>query len=265
MYRKYDIITELYNRTCKSVVESPENWERFLRSACRNFKLRFDEQILVYAQRPDATAVLEIERWNTAFGRWVNKGATGIAVFEDPSRYRQRLTHYFDISDTHSGRYSREVPIWEMKPEYETAVIETLESSFGTLTYKSNLKNAIYSAAVNAVEDNIEDYLNEFLVIAKNNTNSYDADEISAAYISVVTESVSYMMMSRLGIKAEEIDKYSFDQIVFFDTPEMLGALGVATSDIAEMGLTEISKTVIALDKENRIIDDNNKMQIHNL
>ena len=119
MARKYDLISELYNRTCKTVVSSPKSWQDFLTSACRNYKLRFDEQLLVFAQRPDATAVLEIERWNGTFGRWVNKGATGIAVFDDVSRSRQRLIHYFDISDTHESRYSRPVPIWSMKPEYE--------------------------------------------------------------------------------------------------------------------------------------------------
>jgi len=138
MARKYDLISELYNRTCKTVVANPQNWQAFLRSACRNYKLRYDEQLLVYAQRPDATAVLEIERWNTRFGRWVNRGAKGIAVFEDANRERQRLTHYFDISDTHGSRYSRPVPLWEMKEEYESEIIETLESTFGTLDNKIN-------------------------------------------------------------------------------------------------------------------------------
>ena len=147
MARKYDLISELYDRTCKTVVSSPQNWEAFLTSACRNYKLRFDEQLLVFAQRPDATAVLEIERWNGTFGRWVNRGATGIAVFDDASRSRQRLIHYFDISDTHPSKYSRPVPIWEMKPEYEQEITETLESTFGTLDNSQSLADAVMSAA----------------------------------------------------------------------------------------------------------------------
>ena len=127
MARKYELISELYDRTCKTVVSNPQSWQKFLESACRNYKLRFDEQLLIFAQRPDATAVLEIERWNTSFGRWVNKGAKGIAVFEDADRSRQRLTHYFDISDTHESRYSRPVPLWNMRDEYDASVIETLE------------------------------------------------------------------------------------------------------------------------------------------
>ena len=168
MARKYDLISELYSRTCKTVVIYPENWEAFLRNACRNFKLRFDEQLLVYAQRPDATAVLEIEKWNTKFGRWVNRGAHGIAVFEDADKSRQRLTHYFDISDTHESRYARPVPIWQMKPEYSDDIVDTLESTFGELNDKSSLESAILSAAKNAVEDNIPDYLSDLLDSVEN-------------------------------------------------------------------------------------------------
>ena len=138
MARKFDLISELYNRYTKLVVSSTENWQAFLTSACRNYKLRFDEQLLVYAQRPDATAILEIEKWNRTFDRWVNRGASGIAVFEDVDRSRQRLVHYFDISDTHNGRHPRPVPIWQMKPEYTEEVIATLESTFGELNYKDS-------------------------------------------------------------------------------------------------------------------------------
>ena len=168
MARKYDLISELYDRTCKAVVSNPESWQSFLTSACRNYKLRYDEQLLVYAQRPDATAVLEIERWNSSFGRWVNRGARGIAVFEDVNRDRQRLTHYFDVSDTHESYYSRPVPIWTMKEEYEADVIETLESTFGSIENTDNLAGAILSAAYNATEDNIPDYLSDLIYSSEN-------------------------------------------------------------------------------------------------
>ena len=159
MARKYDFISELYNRTCKTVVANPASWEAFLRSACYNYRLRFDEQLLVHAQRPDATAVLQIDDWNQKFGRWVNRGAHGIAVFEDADQRRQRLVHYFDISDTHPSRFSRRVPIWQMRDEYTAEVIDTLESTFGELNDKETLAVAIESASRNAVEDNIPDYL----------------------------------------------------------------------------------------------------------
>lgn len=261
MARKYDLISELYDRTCKTVVSSPQNWEAFLTSACRNYKLRFDEQLLVFAQRPDATAVLEIERWNGTFGRWVNRGATGIAVFDDASRSRQRLIHYFDISDTHPSKYSRPVPIWEMKPEYEQEIIETLESTFGTLDNSQSLADAVMSAAQNAAEDNLPDYTRDLLYSVNDSfLEELDEDNISTIYRKVVTNSVAYMMMERLGIDTEEyFEREDFEDIINFNTPGTLNALGFATSDIAEMGLTEIAKTVMSLERQNRIIAENRK------
>ena len=256
MARKYDLISVLYNRTCKTVVSNPQNWQAFLASACRNYKLRYDEQLLVYAQRPDATAVLEIEQWNKIFGRWVNRGARGIAVFADENRSRQRLTHYFDISDTHESRYSRTVPIWDMRQEYEADVIETLESTFGEIENKSSLAEAIMGAARNAAEDNIPDYLQDLYYATEGSSfEEVEEDIVAFIYKNVVTNSVAYMMMSRLGVDTDgyfELD--DFRDVTNFNTQETLNALGFATSDIAEMGLTEISKTITALNRQNRII-----------
>ena len=256
MARKYDLISELYNRTCKTVVSNPQNWQAFLASACRNYKLRYDEQLLVYAQRPDATAVLEIEQWNKIFGRWVNRGARGIAVFADENRSRQRLTHYFDISDTHESRYSRTVPIWDMRQEYEADVIETLESTFGEIENKSSLAEAIMGAARNAAEDNIPDYLQDLYYATEGSSfEEVEEDIVASIYKNVVANSVAYMMMSRLGVDTDgyfELD--DFRDVTNFNTQETLNALGFATSDIAEMGLTEISKTITALNRQNRII-----------
>lgn len=259
MARKYDLISELYDRTCKTVVANSESWQAFLRSACMNYKLRFDEQLLVYAQRPDATAVLEIERWNNNFARWVNRGARGIAVFADENRERQRLKHYFDISDTHESRYSRPVPIWQMKDEYSADVIDTLENTFGTLKNKENLVAAVISAAKNATEDNLQDYLSEFMKCGEGSDLQYlSAEEAGELYEHLVTGSVAFMIMSRLGLNTAEIfESDFFDGAAHFNTQETLNALGFATSDIAEMGLTEISKTVMALSKQNRIIAQN--------
>ncbi len=256
MARKYDLISELYNRTCKTVVSNPQNWQAFLASACRNYKLRYDEQLLVYAQRPDATAVLEIEQWNKIFGRWVNRGARGIAVFADENRSRQRLTHYFDISDTHESKYSRTVPIWDMRQEYEADVIETLESTFGEIENKGSLAEAIMGAARNAAEDNIPDYLQDLYYATEGSSfEEVEEDIVAFIYKNVVTNSVAYMMMSRLGVDTDgyfELD--DFRDVTNFNTQETLNALGFATSDIAEMGLTEISKTITALNRQNRII-----------
>lgn len=261
MARKYDLISEMYRRTAHAVVSDVQNWQAFLRCACRNYRLRFDEQLLIYAQRPDATAVLEIERWNDKFGRWVNRGAKGIAVFEDADRSRQRLIHYFDISDTHESRYSRPVPIWDMKPEYTDDVIESLENTFAELENKDSLADAVMSAAKNAVEDNIPDYLSDLMYAADDSfLYGLSEDMITSMYRKAVTNSVAYMMMTRLGIDTEPyFETEDFSVITNFNTPEALNALGIASSDIAEMGLGEISRTILALDRKNRIIADRGK------
>ena len=256
MAKKYDLISELYDRTGKMVTDNPAAWQAFLRSACYNFRLRFDEQLLVFAQRPDATAVLEIERWNETFNRWVNKGAKGIAVFEDADRSKQRLKHYFDISDTHENRFSRPVPIWQMKPEYEGEVIETLESTFGELQYKGSIEEAIVCAAENAVEDNLPDYLPDLIASkAGSFMEELNDDAVAVEYRQLVTDSVAYMIMARLGMEPMDyFGKEDFTELYNFNTPETLNALGIATSDIAEMALSEIAKTVISLERQNRII-----------
>ena len=258
MARKFDLISELYERTCFAVTDNPVNWQSFLKTAGRNFRLRFDEQLLIYAQRPDATAVLEIERWNGTFGRWVNRGAKGIAVFEDADRSRQRLIHYFDISDTHESRHSRPVPIWEMRPDYEAEVIETLENTFGAVNDTTSIENVVKESIANAVEDNIADYISDFMSLGAGSDIEYlSADEANALYLELVRNSVSYMVMARLGLDADKV--YSPDDfagISSFNSQEVLNAVGIATSDIAEMALLPVSRTISTLSKENRIIDE---------
>lgn len=258
MARKFDLISELYERTCFAVTDNPVNWQSFLKTAGRNFRLRFDEQLLIYAQRPDATAVLEIERWNGTFGRWVNRGAKGIAVFEDADRSRQRLIHYFDISDTHESRHSRTVPIWEMRPDYEAEVIETLENTFGAVNDTTSIENVVKESIANAVEDNIADYISDFMSLGAGSDIEYlSADEANALYLELVRNSVSYMVMARLGLDADKV--YSPDDFVgisSFNSQEVLNAVGIATSDIAEMALLPVSRTISTLSKENRIIDE---------
>ena len=254
MARKYERISELYNQTVKEISSNPDLWRSFLRSASNNFKLRFDEQVLVFAQKPEATAVLEINRWNRLFGRWVNRGATGIAVFEDLSGESQRLNHYFDISDTHTGEKSRPVPLWKMKSDYENEVIDTLESTFGELENTSTITNAIISAAENAVEDNLPDYTGDLIHTVDNSFLEGLPDEsITAIYRQLVTNSVAYMIMERLDCHPDLIfDEDDFRDIVNFNTQETLNFLGFAASDISEMALSEIARTVNSLDRENR-------------
>ena len=260
MARKYELITELYQRTVAGLA-APQEWQRFLTTACRNFRLPFDEQVLIFAQRPDATAVLPIEGrngWNQRFGRWVNRGATGIAVFDGDAVGRSRLKYYFDISDTHESRFARPVPVWTMRPEFEPAVIETLENSFGKLADQTGLAAALLSAAQNAVEDNMPDYLTELKSCRENSfLEELDDLNIEVEYRRVLQDSIGYMLLVRCGIDPSEyFDDDDFRAVTDFNTPETLNALGVAAGDIGQMCLSSISRTVLALqrqaEKENR-------------
>ena len=265
MARKFDLISKLYLDTSKEVL-SPDKWAAFLRTACYNYRLRFDEQLLIYAQKPEATAVLQIERWNRTFGRWVNRGAKGIAVFERHDGVSQKLVHYFDISDTHAGEYARAVPIWTMQPEYTEEVITTLENTFGDLEDKGSLAKAIMSAANNAVEDNAPDYIRD-LLLSTNDTFLEDLgeDSVTAMYKELLTNSVAYMMMTRLGVDTDMyFDDDDFRNVVNFNSDDTLNALGVATGAIAEMGLSEISKTVLALQRQNRTFAENRQPEYTN-
>ena len=157
MAAKYQLITELYQRTGRAVTRNPQAWQSFLSSACRNYKCRFDEQLLIYAQRPDAVAVARLEIWNKRFKRWVNKDSKGIAVFDMKGR-RNTLKYYFDVSDTHEGYYgSQPVPIWQMSERYEQAVTERLSDRFGEIE-SQGLADVLMETAKNAVEDNLQDY-----------------------------------------------------------------------------------------------------------
>ena len=257
MASKFQFITELYSRTLIRLTGDYESWTGFLRSACYNYKCPFDEQVLIYAQRPDATAVLELEKWNRQFGRWVNAGATGIAVI-DEARGKGRLKHYFDITDTHAARISRPVPIWSMEPAYTEPVIETLEATFGTLAEKDNLPDAILSASRNAVADNMQDYLRDLLDCRGGSMlEELDALNVEVTYRRALESSVAYMLMTRLSLPAAAyILPEDFEGIYSFDTPGTINALGIATSDIAEMGLREISRTVMQARREQNFAKD---------
>ena len=247
---RYKALTELYHETQRQIT-APAEWQYFLSSACRNYRLPFDEQLLVYAQRPDATAVLEIERWNKKFGRWVNRGANGIAVFDDAQGGKQRLKYYFDVSDTHAGRFARPVPLWTVRPEYAPDIIEAMENSFGELEQKDDLGAALLSVAKNAVEDNMPDYLAEL----KNFTEGSFLEELDELNLEVIyrrtlQNSIGYMLAVRCGLDPSEyFEDDDFRDVLNFNTPETLNALGVATGDISQMCLSEIARTTLTLQR----------------
>ena len=242
---KYQLITELYRTTLLSVTETPQTWKAFLRSACNSYKCPFDEQVLIYAQKPEATAVLEMEKWNTLFGRWVNKGATGIAVFEEKNG-RSGLKYYFDVADTHESRYAKPVPVWQMEQAFEPFVAESLENSFGTLAEKESFPQAVLSAGKNLMADNIADYLAEIV-------NTTADVEIVDRFPKFVENSISYMALARMGFPADEyIPDSAFAGIARFDSVKKINCLGTAVSDIAETELRVIAKTVGQFFAKNR-------------
>lgn len=250
MPTKFQLITELYDQTVQSVTGSYQSWTGFLRAACYNYKCPFDDQILIYAQRPDATAVLEMERWNRQFGRWVNRGAKSIAVFGDDGQNCLKL--YFDVSDTHASRFARPLPIWTMHPAFEPEVIETLEATFGNLAEKENLADAVRSACHNAVADNFTDYLQDLRDCREDSLlEELDDLNLELFYRDALEVSVAYMLMTRLGLRADDyFTADEFAHVYEFNTPPTINALGIATSDIAEMGLREISRTVIQAQRD---------------
>lgn len=245
MAAKYQLITELYRRTGVAVAKNPQAWQGFLSSACRNYKCRFDEQLLIYAQRPDAVAVAKLETWNSQFKRWVNKDSKGIAVF-DPKGRRNTLKYYFDVSDTHEGYYgSRPVPIWQMDERYEQAVMERLSDRFGDVE-STDLASALMETAKNAVEDNLQDYFSQLKDCTKDSfLEELDDFNIEVIYRRLAANSVAFMLISRCGLDTNEFfDREDFADILNFNTPATINAIGIVTSDIAEMALREISQSI---------------------
>lgn len=252
MATKLQLITELSERTARSLTGSHANWISFLKTAAWSYKYPFQDQLLICAQRPDATACAPIEVWNGKLGRWINKGAKGIALIDD-SGNRLRLRHVFDVSDTNS-RYNRPVPLWEIRDGYAEAVTESLENTFGDLDDKTNLPAALISAAQNAVDDNFSDYLSELMDYREDSVLE-DVDDLNMKVVfkDTLKISVACMLLTRCGYPA---DKYltleDLQSVISFNTLNTVSRLGAATSDIAEMLLREIETTVKDMQKAER-------------
>lgn len=247
---------QLYKEVINELSQSAENWRKFLDSSSWNFKYDFDDQILIYAQRPDARACATMEDWNKRVvpHRWVNSGATPIYVFDKNPYSKYPFKLVFDLSDTNNYN-NTEYKLWTIKQNYEEDIIESLEANFGDISSKENLSQAIISASYNMVVDNIEDYLTS---IIENKANSMLAtisdEEIKTMLITTTWASVSYMMMTRCGINAkEQIQEQEFSYIKYFNNQEVLTTLGASVSDIAEMGLREIARTVANLQKSEKL------------
>lgn len=244
MATKLQVISELSNQTTLHLTDNYQKWTSFLKTAAANYKYPFYDQVLIYAQRPDATACAEIELWNKHFGRWVNKGAKGIALLED-SGNGYKLRHVFDISDTHD-RYNRPINIWKMNERYEESVIESLSNTFGELENNKSLSSAIISAACNSIDDNFSDYF-EAVVDSKEDSFLEELDElnIEVSLKEILKNSIAYMVLYRSGINPDNMFSFEdFRYITEFNTKKVINILGDASSDISEMVLRVIGDTV---------------------
>ena len=252
MATKLQLITELSERTTQKLTDTYENWTAFLRTAAWNYKYSFAEQVLIHAQRPDATACAPIEMWNEKLRRWVNKGAKGIALIDD-SREKLTLRYVFDISDT-SSRNSESVYLWTMQTRYEEAVTEALGNAFGELENKSTFAEALISAAGNLVDDNFTDYLTELTQVRTDSfLEELDDLNVEVELKRALRTSVAYMFMTRCGLDASYyFDHEDFVAILDFNTLPVISLLGNAVSDISEMALREIGNTVRSLHVEER-------------
>ena len=266
MAKKLDSIIELAAQKTREISASSENYMAFLTTAAHNFKYNFRDQLLIYAQKPDATACAQIDFWNK-HGRYVNRGTRGIALLVDTDR-GYKLRYVFDMSDTNS-RLGRTIPIWKMEPQYEDTVIEALENSYGEFPDRSGLAACLLETAKVIVEDNLGDYYTELRGV-KAGSLLEDLDDLSTEtwFKGLVESSVAFIMLTRCGI--DPMDYFSgedFAHVYDFDTPETLSILGGAVSDIAEMPLREIASTVLSLyraeQRENRTFDGNSDRQYH--
>ena len=250
MPNKMQLITELSNNVIKDITNTPENWLSFLDTASNNYKYSFNEQILIYAQRPDATVCTDIDTWNKRLHRWIKKGSKGIALITNDNGV-QGLRHIFDISDTYD-KFNRKVYVWQVEDDMQNEIIETLENRFGDIENKTSLADSIINSVTNLVEDNFQDYYSDFTSIV-NNSYLEELDELNLElyFKNMMKNSISYMVLKRCGIDPKEyFDVEDFRNIVNFNTTEVISRLGIATSDIAEVELHEIYTTVLDLKKE---------------
>ena len=251
MPSKYRIILEMASQTARDIASNAERYTDFLITAANNYKYSFKEQLLIHAQKPDATACAEIDTWNK-LGRWVNKGTKGIALLIDRD-VPYKLRHVFDISDTNS-RAGRNITLWQMKPEYEYAVSESLQASFGDVEEPRDFPHLLMDISGYAVEDNFSDYLMELNAVkAGSFLEELDDTSLEAWLKTTLKSSVAFMALSRAGYEPRQyFDREDFSHLFDFNTVEVISVLGAAVSDISEMVIREMGETVKEMEKEEK-------------
>ena len=251
MPSKYRIILEMASQTARDIASNADRYTDFLITAANNYKYSFKEQLLIHAQKPDATACAEIDTWNK-LGRWVNKGTKGIALLIDRD-VPYKLRHVFDISDTNS-RAGRNITLWQMKPEYEYAVSESLQASFGDVEEPQDFPHLLMDISGYAVEDNLSDYLMELNAVkAGSFLEELDDTSLEAWLKTTLKSSIAFMVLSRAGYEPRQyFDREDFSHLFDFNTLEVISVLGAAVSDISEMVIREMGETVKEMEKEEK-------------
>lgn len=244
MASKLRLITDLYGETLTQISKNPDDWMSFLECAAMNYKYHFNDQVLIYAQRPEAVACAKIEAWNKQVGRWVNRGAKGIALLSEDNGYTN-LRYVFDIADTNS-KFGKSFRLWSVPKPYEVDIIESLENKYGELEDKSSLRLAIKSVSKILVEDNMQDYLEDLKFYRENSSLESMTDEaVQLLFQNALENSIAFSMIKRCGLNPNDyFTNEDFTPILAFDSYETITRLGVATSEISEMGIREIYNTI---------------------
>ena len=237
---RYEQIYQLLNEESFAITSSPSNWMKYLDTASWIYKYSFADQILIFAQKPNARVCVEFDVWNNKFHRWIKKGAKGIALIDNAGQY-SKLRYVFDISDTISYN-NRELKLWSVNEEMHDNIVESLNNVYEI--NEINLASAILSVSSLLVEDNFKDYIYQLIKYKEDSHFEYiEDDEITIDYKNILKNSIAYCMLKRCGIEPTDyIDVDDFYGITNFNTLDTIGILGTANRDILEMALTEIGK-----------------------
>ena len=249
---KYEKISVLAKETARSIGENKESWMNYLDVASRLYKYPFEDQILIYAQRPDATACAPLEMWNEKMFCWVNRGAKGIALIDQESDY-PRLRYVFDVSDVHKARRIGKSPfIWNIREEHEEGILAALERIYGATNQDSSFEDRIYQISKRIADDYYEEIVDDLIdVSAGSYLEDLDGDTVSLRLRETLEQSVCYTVLKRCGFDMAEYEgEFPFDYIHEFNTLRTLSVLGSATSELCEPMLIQIGRSIARYERK---------------
>ena len=250
MPNKLQAYAEQAERTARQITGSHLAWTAFLTTAARLYKYPYNEQLMIYMQRPEATACAEYDFWNEKMGRYVRRGSTGIALI-DASGYKPRLKYVFDVSDTGGKENARRVNLWELKDAHTDSVSAMLERNYG-VSGKNGLAEQFESVASQLAAEYWRDHSRDILgIVADSYLEEYDDYNIEVAFKNAAAVSITYSLMSRCGMQPEDhFEHEDFFSIFDFNTPRTVAALGTAVSEINEQVLRQIEVTIRNYERE---------------